>query len=220
MAEKHPGGSGEPSGPKCDLQIAAGDPPEFVDDEELLRFHRTRIEMDTQTDRSAAILGGAFIDLALEDAIKTLLADKKVKNEGTLFELLFNTANSPLSSFSAKIDLALALELIGPHTYDDLHIIRRIRNEFAHHLNIKDEPGLGLTFNSQSMVARCNNLWIPKNDPYAKSSQKLREKAHLDQPRGQYTFAIFAINGLLHGATELFRARPRLVLSAAPSVLR
>jgi DNA-binding MltR family transcriptional regulator len=38
----------------------------------------------------------------------------------------------PLSTFSARINLAHALRIIDDAEYRDLHIIRRIRNDFAH----------------------------------------------------------------------------------------
>lgn len=42
--------------------------------------------------------------------------------------------NDPLSSFASKIKIAFCLGLISSDEYDDLQIIRDIRNTFAHYL--------------------------------------------------------------------------------------
>jgi hypothetical protein len=46
-------------------------------------------------------------------------------------ERLFN-GYGPISSFSAKTDIAYALNLLTDHDHADLQIKRKIRNEFAH----------------------------------------------------------------------------------------
>jgi hypothetical protein len=49
----------------------------------------------------------------------------------------------PLSTFSAKIDMAYALEIISDETRVELHKIRNIRNKFAHArklLSLDQEP--------------------------------------------------------------------------------
>lgn len=38
----------------------------------------------------------------------------------------------PMSSFSGKIDMAYALQIITKKAYDELTTIRRLRNKFAH----------------------------------------------------------------------------------------
>jgi DNA-binding MltR family transcriptional regulator len=46
---------------------------------------------------------------------------------------LFNSEfRGPLSEFSARIKVGFAMYLFGRETRDDLEIIRRIRNLFAH----------------------------------------------------------------------------------------
>ena len=53
----------------------------------------------------------------------------------------------PLSTFSAKIDLAFAFSIIGPESYDEFSKIKKIRNSFAHSkdlLCLDQEPILSL----------------------------------------------------------------------------
>lgn len=45
---------------------------------------------------------------------------------------LFNAANAPLSSFSARIHMAGALKIVTPAESEKLHAIRSVRNAFAH----------------------------------------------------------------------------------------
>ncbi|MBE7556685.1 MAG: hypothetical protein HS126_37015 [Anaerolineales bacterium] len=112
--------------------------------------HRQIIEeLESQTDRGAAIIGASLLDRRLEEAIRVHLLDNKVT------EKLFD-ASQALGSFSAKIDLAYSLGLYGEKSYHDLNLIRKIRNEFAHF----DTP---LNFDSQSVASRCAELWFPKN---------------------------------------------------------
>lgn len=47
------------------------------------------------------------------------------------FDAMFN-GTGPLASFSSRIDLAYFHGYFPKDTYDDLHVIRRIRNEVAH----------------------------------------------------------------------------------------
>jgi hypothetical protein len=174
-----------------------GAPAEFSADD--ARFHRVQQELGAESDRGAALLSGAYVDSWLEKAVKSRLSDRQLRKDGTLFHRLFEGANPPLQSFSAKIDLAFALKLIGPHSYDDLGIIRYVRNRFAHVVDF-DSPWQGLRFTDQSIEARCNNLWFPKNyihmmQPHL--AQWMREIHHLDTPRGQYIYTVFTISHLI-----------------------
>lgn len=165
---------------------------------DIVRFHRIRLELLSQSDRGAAVLGGAYIDADLGEALKSKLRDLNLSNKETLHKRLFRH-NGPLSTFSARIDMAFALYLIGEKTRHDLDIIRGIRNDFAHDLEV-GSPDKGLTFLSQPVADRCNNLWFPKNEYYAKYSTWMSQQAHLGHPRGQYMFSVFHIAYLIRTA--------------------
>jgi DNA-binding MltR family transcriptional regulator len=88
--------------------------------------HRPIIEeLESQTDRGAAIIGAALLEERLEEAIRGCLLD----NDGT--DSLFKPFQAA-STFSAKIRLAYSLGLCGEQMYRDLNLIRQIRNDFAH----------------------------------------------------------------------------------------
>ncbi len=81
-------------------------------------------------DRTAAILGASYLEDRLTDAIKArLVTDNKVHGQ-------FFKGYGPLSSFRAKIDLAYLMKIIPKEMRDTLHIIRDVRNRFAHRVRL------------------------------------------------------------------------------------
>jgi len=110
-------------------------------------------EFRAETDRGAALVGAALIDSRLEQ-----LLHGHFLNDDIADKLLSNSSDSPLSRFSARIDLCYALGLITKVEYEECVIIRRVRNRFAHKLH-------GLTFERQQIADWCSNL---KSMPYEK----------------------------------------------------
>lgn len=96
-----------------------------------------------ETDRACAILGAAYLDAALESLFRRCLIS--LKDELLEFP-------GPLSSFSSRICVAYSLSWIDTALYDDLNVIRGIRNDFAHSFDHE------LSFNDQSVADRCRNL--------------------------------------------------------------
>ena len=105
-------------------------------------------EFEEETDRAAVILGAAKLDTLLYQLIgKYFLAPTTGKDE-----LL--DGDSPLSTFSAKINIAYRLGLIDGPFAKALHLIRRIRNAFAHELS-------GSTLDSGAHRDRVKELSLP-----------------------------------------------------------
>jgi hypothetical protein len=84
-------------------------------------------EINLQSHRAAAVLGGALVEDALQFAIKTHFVYLSRSDEDKLFDY-----QGPLASFDAKIRVGYAIALYGPVVRNDLDVIRRIRNGFAH----------------------------------------------------------------------------------------
>ncbi len=139
-------------------------------------------ELESQTDRGAAIIGASLLESRIEEAIRGRLLDDKITV--VLFE-----ASGALGSFSAKIDLAYSLGIYGEKTYRELNIIRKIRNDFAHFVKPLD-------FNSQDMANRCRELWFPKVVEINK--QPLEPK----EARAQYLRSINILNSLIWKAVN------------------
>lgn len=115
-------------------------------------FFRDRQLLTTLTkgsDRDAAILGGSI----LEELLNRLLRKKLVQSPicGDAIE----NSNSSLSTFSNKIQLSYLMGLISKKMYDNLTIIRKIRNKFAHEI-------VGSSFENEQIKSLCKNLTYAK----------------------------------------------------------
>ena len=113
-------------------------------------------EMHGESDRAMAVLEGSSMESALENAIKTKMRDPLSPE---LASRLFGFSG-PLGTFSAKIDLGHALAMFGPDTYHDMHIIRQLRNAFAH----ITKP---IKFKTKEIAPMCSHLRIPDNEAIA-----------------------------------------------------
>jgi DNA-binding MltR family transcriptional regulator len=99
-------------------------------------------EFIKETDRASVILAAAMIEQELETVLKTTFVPIPTGEDN-----LFNGPNAPLASFSAKIDVAFRIGVISQKLCRDLHLIRRIRNDFAHNVT-------GCRFESSSVRSR------------------------------------------------------------------
>lgn len=84
-------------------------------------------QFDTESDRGAGIVVAAM----LEDALRSVLRKRlipPISEERSILE----GDRAPLNTFAAKIDAAFQLGLISRYMARDLHLVRKIRNEFAH----------------------------------------------------------------------------------------
>lgn len=135
-----------------------------------------RFTLTPETDRGCALMAAAYLDDQLEALMRgVLLADTRA-----LDELL--SGLGPLATFSSRIELCYLLGLIPVKCRRDLHLIRKIRNEFAH----GTEPP---TFN-QSLIANwCTEL--------SYSAQPTAARA-----RAKFTNAAWGVCAVIHGRTE------------------
>ncbi|WP_417273164.1 hypothetical protein [Celeribacter halophilus] len=88
-----------------------------------------------ETDRGRVLVAAAQIDGMLEEIIRAFLIPEKQS------EALFKGANAPLSSLFNKANFAAALGLISEEESHAIDILRKVRNLFAHsvELSIEDE---------------------------------------------------------------------------------
>ena len=119
-------------------------------------------EFKRESDRAAVILCAAKIDyLLLQILLKYMLpspsnTDEIFDNEG------------PASTFSAKINLCYRLRLIDSGMAKSIHLIRKIRNSFAHEMS-------GGELDSGTHRDRVNTLYIPyKNTKIFKNLRRKR----------------------------------------------
>lgn len=84
------------------------------------------------------------------DAQLTQLLEARLVKKAALTKALF-APTGPLASFSVRIDLAYLLGFIPSSARRDLHLIRKIRNEFAHNASL-------ISFDDQALAARAKVL--------------------------------------------------------------
>ncbi|NLS13847.1 hypothetical protein HGP28_13195 [Vibrio sp. SM6] len=106
---------------------------------DVLDFRKT---LTHESDRAAALMSAAYLD----EQLKTLL-NRKLVDDAKVKERILGTSGA-IDSFSSRIDLAYLLGLIPKNFRDDLELIRRIRNEFAHTAQKMD-------FETDAIKSRC-----------------------------------------------------------------
>ncbi len=98
----------------------------FALQEAMVEF--ARLFRDETNDRAMVIVGVAFLDTQLEHIIKTFLVDDEKEIEAML------RPDQSLGTYGGKTRLAYCLGLIGANVRNDLKLIGKIRNKFAHDL--------------------------------------------------------------------------------------
>lgn len=114
-------------------------------DKDLKYFSDFLKEFQSETDRGAALAGGALIEDRLERILRSHFLSVPESDD------LLRGSLSPLGTSSSKIKCAYCLGLITNLEYSECEIIRRIRNEFAHKLH-------GLSFQDQKIKDLSKNL--------------------------------------------------------------
>ncbi len=110
----------------------------------LKQYEAFQQAYEGESDRSVVILAASFIERALEEYIR-----KKLVDEPTVSKLFDGYA--PLATMAAKIDMAFAIGLLPKHVYEDLRLIKKLRNLLAH----EPKP---LSFASTRVSDLCSNF--------------------------------------------------------------
>lgn len=86
----------------------------------------------SETDRGCGLMVGAYLDELTKEFLAALFVnDKEAQKE-------FLRPDGPLGTFSSRIDLCYLLGQISALERRELHLLRKIRNEFAHSATSKD----------------------------------------------------------------------------------
>lgn len=112
-------------------QVEEVDPPDW---DAVIDFF---VSLHDESDRAIPILSFTYIDNGLEVLLREVLNPKVHGGLSELFGPL-----GPLGNSSARINMAHALHWLREETVHDLHVLRRIRNHFAHELvnqGLKDQ---------------------------------------------------------------------------------
>jgi hypothetical protein len=93
----------------------------------IMRFKEHLKEFDSESDRALVVLAAAMLEELLGELLRARLVPHAGNNDP-----LFDGVNAPFSSFSASIDGCFRTGLISSQLARDLHLLRKIRNDFAH----------------------------------------------------------------------------------------
>ncbi len=102
-----------------------------------------------ESDRGTAVLVGCDLDVRLEALILAVL-DQDTLAQSKCKEELFDS-DRVLGTFSAKTLFSYAMGLIGRHIYDDVTLIRKVRNDFGHSMEYSN-------FSHEKIANRCKLL--------------------------------------------------------------
>jgi len=149
-------------------------------------------EMDEAAPRAAAIMAGAFVEDALQWAIEGFF-DRGLTSEEKI--RVFEGGGAPLGSFYSKIVIGHALGLYGPIVRSDLHIIRQIRNAFAH-------SPRSVTFEMPEIVSECEKFRYLRTvrNPTKKTSVTAPQNPPSLHPRRGFFDTVKIIHLGLHAA--------------------
>jgi hypothetical protein len=94
--------------------------------EHIAEFKRFAEDFKAESDRAAVILGAAKLDTMLLQILQAKLVPCSSGKDDLL------EGDNPLGTFSARINMAFRLGLISAEFSRALHLIRKIRNSYAH----------------------------------------------------------------------------------------
>jgi len=123
----------------------------------------------TESTWAKVVLSACYLDELLYQLLGILLKPNEEKSDP-----LFDGPQAPLSSFNAKIDLAARMGVIDRKTWESLHLVRRIRNKFAHALDRCD-------FNDPQIEA-----WNKKLHELNDCATERRRAMFSDRPIGDF----------------------------------
>ncbi|SDN84685.1 hypothetical protein [Ensifer sp. YR511] len=83
--------------------------------------------MNERGHSTTALVAASALENFLEKAIKARMPHLNNELAGKLFD-----GYGPFATFSAKIDTAYAMAIIDRSVFKDIHVVREIRNVFAH----------------------------------------------------------------------------------------
>ena len=124
----------------------------------------------------------------LADQLERLLRQTFVDDKAAIDELFHHLG--PLASFSGRIELCYALGLLPNQARRDLHLIRKIRNDFGH-------VAKALTFGEPVIAARCRELHHSVREAEA-------------SPRARFTNAVMGVCAVVHCFIHRTAAQPNV----------
>lgn len=149
------------------IEIFSGDHPL------RLYLHEANKENQSGTDRGVVLVWASIIDEILQKILDAFTADVPDK----VNSLFGNQA--PFGTFSNRAKTALALGLITEDEADSINLVRKIRNDFAHQIDV-DLSDKGLTSKCDELSMRMVGEKYPEQPRLAFTSGCCRIMVVLD----------------------------------------
>jgi len=141
-------------------------------------------EFQVESDRGCALLGAALISERLREILEAFLADTQSSKR------LLSGFNAPLQSQWARAEAAHSLGLLSDDERENVDLVRRIRNEFAHHSH-------GLTFESDILSTLCGQLSagfvIARTGASPEEREQEAREAFGSSPRNRFEQAVITL---------------------------
>lgn len=160
-------------------------------------------ELQSQSDRGAAIVGVAFLDDKLRKVTEFAFPEPLSRRKQ---RALFGPT-APLGTYDAKIRLASALGLLPDEVVGDLQLLGRIRNRFAHDLDIRE-------FSHPVIAPLCEQLIGYRTESVARDGTTTRILEYRGPPDARRAF-ILSVDVAVH--LILIFAEHRVGGGTAPS---
>ena len=144
-----------------------------------------------ENDRTLAVVATAFLESILTEAIAVRLPVLDDDVRTTLFD---PQRNAPLSSYASKVYMARAMFVVDGVPYEDLKIVGRIRNQFAHNVRVN-------TFDHHRVLPLVLKLKAPSSLDQLAGEQTLQKLASAPDgtPRGRFAHSVANLaNGLFN----------------------
>lgn len=138
-------------------------------------------QVEQKNDRGVAIVLASMVEDRLRWLIETKFVDGLSENKKNW---IFN-GTGPLSSFVAKTEVAFALGLIQEAVRNELKLIGRIRNKFAHEFR-------PVRFTDPEITKLCNQLW-ELDAKLCNARELVQLKWAYDDPMKVYGAACFTV---------------------------
>ncbi len=127
----------------------------------IKEFQTLRAELSGLTDRAVAIVGGAYLEWRVRQTIKHRLPNWEIVPTGKtkavpVGDIVFgNDEVGGELGFLSQCRMAYCLGLVGPIGFSDLQRVAKVRNRFAHHVEVS-------SFNEDTKVMElCEKLESP-----------------------------------------------------------
>lgn len=188
--------------------MARNQPPTTC--EEIIQRRDELFEaLSKESDRGVVLISASFLEEALEALLRARFSIRHPKSKSSI-KPLFDFFG-PLSTFSAKVKICYAMDLIGKWMYGDLDIVRKLRNEFAHSAGVArfDLPA-AVRLTERLKAADLAVTTITKEAAGTKKAKKIKSakksrakstKANMERVR--FVMSVSFIGALLYFLTRI-----------------